>query len=415
MRIAYIHQYFSTREMAGGTRSFEFARRLVANGHEVHVVTTDSAVDRPSRSWRTSLVDGVIVHWLPVPYSNHMTYGRRIQAFARFAARSGLRAASVHPDLVLATSTPLTVALPGIFASRLRHAPFVFEVRDLWPELPIEIGALRHPVTKRLARWLARTAYRNAAHVVALSPGMADGVAAHGYPRERITVVPNACDLDLFDVDPEDVRRFRNARPWLQDRPLVVYGGTLGIINGVDYLVRLAAEVRDRAPDVRFLLVGEGRELVSTRRLAAELGVLDRTVFFEPPVAKAAMPAVLGAATIATSMFVPLPGMRANSANKFFDALAAGRPVAVNYGGWQADLVREAGAGLVLDPHDVAGSADALAAALRDTEWLSQAGAAARQLAGQQFSRDDLFARFERALLGQVSREPTGSSAAGTR
>jgi glycosyltransferase involved in cell wall biosynthesis len=369
VRVAYIHQYFATREMSGGTRSFELARRLVADGHEVHVVTTDASASRASRSWRTTTVDGIVVHWLPVPYSNEMTYGRRIRAFLRFAMLSGLRAASVRPDVVLATSTPLTVALPGILAARLRRAPFVFEVRDLWPELPIEIGALRHPVTKRLAKWLARIAYRNAAQVIALSPGMADGVAAYGYPRSRITVVPNACDLDLFDVHPDDVRRFRQARSWLQDRPLVLYAG-------------------------------EGREVETTRQLAADLGVLDETVFFEPPVPKAAMPAVLGAATLATSVFVPLPGMRANSANKFFDALAAGRPIALNYGGWQAELLDEYGAGIELDAHDIDTAAAQLVSKLNDAQWLHTAGLASRQLATERFSRDETFAAFEHALLG---------------
>ncbi|MDQ1669008.1 MAG: hypothetical protein QOE40_1069 [Actinomycetota bacterium] len=416
MRIAYIDQYFSTRDMPGGTRAYEFARRLAERGHEVHVVTMDTGVDQPSGTWHTSQVDGVTVHWLPVPYSNHMPYRSRIKAFFRFAARSGARAAAVRPDVVFASSTPLTVALPGIFASRLRRVPFVFEVRDLWPELPIEIGALRNPLGKRLAFLLARAAYHNASHVIALSPGMAEGVVGYGYPRERITVVPNGCDLDLFDdVDAEDVRRFRAARPWLQERPLVVYAGTFGTINGVDYLVRLAAEMRDRDPDVRFLLVGEGRELAATRRLAEEIGVLGRSLFFEPPAPKGEMPVLLRAATVATSVFLPLPGMRANSANKFFDALAAGRPVVLNYGGWQADLLRETGAGIVLDYHDVTGAADVLGGALRDSAWLARASAAARQLAVDQFSRDELFARFEQALLGDLRPDPAPSSAAGVR
>ena len=157
--------------------------------------------------------------------------------------------------MVLATSTPLTVAVPGVIASRLRRARFVFEVRDLWPELPIEIGALRNPVARRLAFALARTAYRHSSQVIALSPGMADGVAAHGVPRERITVVPNGCDLDLFDVSDEAVQALRASLPWLQGRP-VLYAGTFGVVNGVDYLVRVAARMRERDPDVRFLLAG---------------------------------------------------------------------------------------------------------------------------------------------------------------
>ena len=400
MRIAYIHQYYTTRGMPGGTRSYEFARRLVARGHEVHVITTDTGARQPGLRWRHRMEDGIHVHRMPVPYSNHMSYGRRIGAFVQFAVGASARATRVRPDVVLATSTPLTVVIPGIIAARLRRVRFVFEVRDLWPEQAIEIGALRNPVTRWAAFQLARAAYRNADRVIALSPGMADGVAAHGYPRRRISVVPNACDVDLFSVGPDAAEAFRAQRPWLGGRPLVVYAGSFGVLNGLDYLVRLAAHVSDLDPDVRFLLLGEGKTRQQVTALADRLGVLGRTLFIEPGIPKDQVPAVLAAATVATSTVLPLPGMLANSANKFFDALAAGRPVAINHGGWQADLLTSTGAGFVLDPDDIPAAARLLAARVRDEAWLAAAGRAAHELAISRFSRDVLFKGFEAALLG---------------
>ncbi len=401
MRIVYVHQYFLTPEMPGGTRSYEWARRLARQGHEVHVVTTDTVAPKGSRRWRTSEVEGVTVHWLPVPYSNAQSYAQRLWAFVRFMLWSSVRATRLRPDVVLATSTPLTVAVPGIVASRLRRVRFVFEVRDLWPELPIQVGALRDPVSRGLARALARVAYHSAAHVVALSPGMAAGVRAYGIPADRVTVVPNASDLELFAGGAEAGRRLRAADPQLGDRPLVVYAGTFGIANEVEWLVRLAAAVRPLDGDVRFLLLGDGRRVPAVRDLARELGLLDRTVLVRDPVPKAEMPGVLAAADVASSVFAALPGMADNSANKFFDALAAGRPVLLNYGGWQAELVREHGAGLVLDRDDLDGSARALVALLRDPEALATTGKAARALAEQQFSRDALFEVFERIVTGR--------------
>ena len=138
----------------------------------------------------------------------------------------------------------------------------------------------------------------------------------------------------------------------------------------------------------------------AVRELARERGLLDRTVFVHDPVPKAEMPGVLAAADVAASVFAPLPGMADNSANKFFDALAAARPVLLNYGGWQADLVREHGAGLVLDRDDLEGSARALVALLQDRDGLAAAGKAARGLAEQQFSRDTLFETFEAVVTG---------------
>ena len=404
MRIVYVHQYFLTPQMPGGTRSYEWARRLVRQGHEVHVVTADILAPKGSRLWRTSEIEGITVHWLPVPYSNEQSYARRVWAFLRFMLWSSVKSTALKPELVLATSTPLTVAVPGIVASRLRRVRFVFEVRDLWPELPIQVGALRDPVSRGLARALARLAYRSAAHIVALSPGMAAGVRSYGIAADRVTVVPNASDLELFAGGAEDGRQLRAAHPWLGDRPLVVYAGTFGIANDVEWLVRLAEAVRPIDADVRFLLVGDGRRLAAVRDLARERGLLDSTVFVHDPVPKAQMPGILAAADVAASVFAPLPGMVDNSANKFFDALAAGRPVLLNYGGWQADLVREHGAGLVVDRDDLDGSARELVSLLRDGETLATSGKAARALAEQQFSRETLFETFEAVVTGRRDR-----------
>ena len=399
MRIVYIHQYYCNPSMAGGIRSYEQARRLVERGHTVHVITTDITAGAVRRQTED---DGIVVHWYPVPYSNEMSYARRIRAFAAFMVLATAKAAGLKADLVFATSTPLTVAVPGVLAARLRRVPFVFEVRDLWPEIPIEMGALRNPVLRGLANGLAAVAYRNAAEVVALSPGMAAGVTARR-PQVPVTVIPNAADLDVFRVDPAAVHRFRAEHRWLGDRPLIVYTGALGAVNGVDYLVHAARRIREIDPDVQTLIVGHGREWAATRQLAAEHGLLDRSVHMWPKVPKADLPVILGAATMSTSMVRPIRALWDNSANKFFDAFAAGRPIAINYGGWQADLLHESGAGLVLDPDNPDGAAKMLADHVRDEPWLIKARDAAHRLAVEQFSRDLLFERFE-AVLQRAAR-----------
>ncbi|WP_436529165.1 glycosyltransferase family 4 protein [Actinoplanes sp. HUAS TT8] len=397
MRVVYIHQYYCNPQMAGGIRSYEQARRLVAHGHTVDVITTDITPGERELGWKVTHEDGVTVHWFKIPYNNHMSFARRLRAFAEFMLLATVRAARLKADLVFATSTPLTVAVPGVLAARLRRVPFVFEVRDLWPEVPIEMGALRNPIARGLAGGLANFAYRNAKEVVALSPGMAAGVTRRR-PGTPVTVVPNAADLDLFHVDPARVKRFRNEHRWLGDRPLIVYTGALGAVNGVEYLVRAMDRIRDTDPGIQLLIVGHGREWESTERLAADLGLLDRTVRMWEKVPKSELPVILGAATMSTSTVRPIRGLWDNSANKFFDALAAERPIAINYGGWQADLLTETGAGLVLDPHDADAAGDVLATHVRDEDWLVKARAAAYRLAVEEFSRDLLFERFEAVL-----------------
>jgi glycosyltransferase involved in cell wall biosynthesis len=398
MRIVYIHQYYCNPGMTGGIRSYEQARRLVARGHTVHVITTDiTPGGKRSLGWRRTEEDGVHVHWYSVPYSNEMSFARRIRSFAEFMVLATAKAAALKADLVFATSTPLTVAVPGVLAAKLRRVPFVFEVRDLWPEVPIEMGALHNPLARRLAGALASFAYRNAEEVIALSPGMAAGVRARR-PATRTEVIPNAADLDLFAVSPEAVHRFRDGHRWLGDRPLIVYTGALGMVNGVEYLIRAARRMREIDPEAQTLIVGHGREWEDTRRLAAEHGLLDRTVRMWPKVPKAELPVILGAATMSTSFVRPIRALWDNSANKFFDALAAGRPIAVNYGGWQADLLTESGAGLVLDPYDADAAGALIARHVRDDVWLKEAGEAAHRLAVERFSRDLLFDRFEAVL-----------------
>ncbi|MEU4692547.1 glycosyltransferase family 4 protein [Actinoplanes sp. NPDC023714] len=396
MHIVYIHQYYCNPAMAGGIRSYEQARRLVARGHTVDVITTDITPGDRALGWKVTEDDGVRVHWFRVPYSNNMSYARRLRAFGEFMVLAAAKAARLKADLVFATSTPLTVAVPGVIAAKLRRAPFVFEVRDLWPEVPIEMGALRNPVARGLAGALADFAYRNAAEVIALSPGMAAGVTARR-PRTRTTVIPNAADIDLFRVGSREIADFRARHDWLGDRPLIVYTGALGAVNGVEYLVRAAARMHELDPDIRVLIVGHGKEWEPTKDLAARLK-LGGVVHMWEKVPKSELPVILGAATMSTSFVRPIRGLWDNSANKFFDALAASRPIAINYGGWQADLLRETGAGLVLDPENHEEAASLLVRHLRDELWLKRAREAAHRLAVERFSRDLLFDDFERVL-----------------
>ncbi|MGI6375275.1 MAG: glycosyltransferase family 4 protein [Anaerolineae bacterium] len=400
MNIIYLHQYFRTPSESGGTRSYEFARRLVARGHTVHMITSTSD-EASDRLWRQSMVDGIYVHAIAVPYANQMPYRQRTASFVRFAYHAAGRAARLPADVVLATSTPLTIALPAVYASRRRKVPMVFEVRDLWPEMPIAIGALKGRVPIAAARWLERFAYRHSAQVIALSPGMRDGVASSGFPADRISVIPNSCDLDLFVATPEQALACRQ-RLQLGDRPLVTYAGSLGVLNGVGYLARLAAAMRNSLPEVAFVVAGDGKESAHIRALSHDLGVLGRNFYMLGTLPKADMPLLLSASTLAVSLFIDLPEMWKNSANKFFDALAAGRPVAINYQGWQADLLRESGAGIVLPPDHPAAAARLLAEFLSDPDRLNAAGKAARHLAETRFSRDLLFDEFERVLKAAV-------------
>lgn len=398
MRILYLHQYFNTPSMSGGTRSYEFARRLVEWGHEVHVVTSWRNPDGKSARFETT-ESGIRVTWLPVPYSNKMSYRNRIRAFADFAVRACMVSRTIPADLVFATSTPLTIVIPGIFASRSKGVPMVLEVRDLWPDVPIALGALKNPLLRLAATWLERVAYRSATRIVALSSGMCDGITRNGGDRDRITVIPNCCDMELFDPARADPQKFLREHPVLGDRPLVVYAGTLGLANGASYLVKIAHNCLAAESELCIVVVGEGAERDLIHAEAQKLNVLGRNFFLLPACPKALVPSLFAAARVVVSVFLDDTSLQANSANKFFDGLAAGRPIAINYGGWQADLIRSHQLGVVLSPNDIPNAAAQLRALVSDTGQLERCGYAARALAKSQFDRNVLARRFEAVCI----------------
>lgn len=401
MRIIYLHQYFNTPEMSGSTRSFEVARRLVAAGHHVDMITS---FQEPTmrKGWFTTEVSGMRVHWLPVTYSNRLHYLARMSAFIKFAIRAASRSRNVEGDVVFATSTPLTIAIPAVYAARRHRIPMVFEVRDLWPEIPIAIGAFKNPILRFAARALERFSYVNSTAVVALSPGIAEGVRRTGYPGDKIAIVPNASDLELFRRNSSQGCAFRGWMGVGEGKILVGYLGTLGRINGVSYLVRVASALQGD-PRFVFLTVGDGQERELVAALARSEGVLDKNFMMLTKIAKDQVPALLSAVDIATSLFLPIPQMESNSANKFFDALAAGCCVAINYGGWHAQLLKEADAGVRLasDPRQAAAALQLLAG---EPERMRGYGLNARKLAEEKFSRDELAAKIQAVLAGAIGR-----------
>lgn len=354
------------------------------------MVTSYRETDSVSDGWFQTEEAGIHVHWYPVPYSNHMGFSQRIRAFFSFAYAARKKAVQLDGDIIFATSTPLTIALPAVPASRKKKIPLVFEVRDLWPEMPIAVGALQNPLLRYAARKLEHWAYHNSDAVIALSPGMKEGVVKTGYSAECVAVIPNSSDNTEFHYDANAEILFRAEREWLGDKPLMVYTGTFGPINGVGYMVLVAQELLALNSDIRILLVGDGAELEKITEQAKVAGVLDNNLFIEGKLPKKEMPALLSAADVASALFIDLPEMRPNSANKFFDALASGTPIMLNYGGWMHDLVNAKGCGLALWQLSTAEVAAELEAKMHDKEWLDQAGRSARLLAEEYFDRDAL-------------------------
>lgn len=386
--------------MSGSTRSYETARHLVAAGHRVDIITTwRDATDK--RGWYLTNEDGIWVHWLPVRYSNYQSYAQRIGAFLKFAVAAARRAASIPADVVFASSTPLTIVLPAIYARWRSRIPMVFEVRDLWPEVPIAMGALRSPLTRWLARRLEKLAYSSSAAIIALSPDMKAGVVASGVDAARISVVPNGSDLFLSSESTQDARsRIRNQLGIGANDIVLLYAGTLGQVNDVGYLVEVAAAL-PHGSNIKILVVGDGRETERVQLMAREHGVLGRNFFMCGRVPKSAMAGYLSAGDIVVSTVLPIPALEANCANKVFDGLAAGKCIAINHGGWLEALLLENRVGVRLS-QNLDHAAATLLALAAEPDWVREAGLRASALARTRFSRDALAKQVELVLDGVV-------------
>jgi len=398
MNIIYLHQYFSTPSMSSGTRSFEMARRLVKNGHKVYMLSSIHARSYKERKFYSN-ENGIYVWWLPVKYSNNMSYITRLFSFMRYCCLAIIQARKIEYDIVFATSTPLTIAIPGILLSKLKKTPFILEIRDLWPELPIAIGALRSQFSIYLAKLLEKWSYNNSDHIIGLSEDMCQNIEMNSQSRNKISNIPNGCDFDLFNVENKKGDEFRSKYDWLGKNPLVIYTGALGKMNNVIFLVEIANHMKEINSDIRFLIIGKGKEEDTIQEYANKFGVLNKNLFFIKEMPKNYLVNIYSAASVCTSLFLPLKEMEANSANKFFDALAAGKPIMINYRGWQANLIEENNIGIVVSSNNASLAAQELETLIMDKKRLLSNGKSARELGLKLFDREKLYKSFESIFL----------------
>lgn len=405
MNVLYFHQHFSTPKGSTGTRSYEMARAMIARGHEVTMVCGtygggETGLSGPfTEGRRSGVVEGIRVIELDLAYSNSDGFLKRAWLFLKFAGRSVGIAFREQYDLVFATTTPLTAGIPGIFARWLRGKPFVFEVRDLWPELPREMGVITNPVVLGAMSALEWASYRSATRCVGLSPGIVDGIARLGVPRERIALIPNGCDLDIFAAEVEGWRPRQVAKEDL----LAAFTGTHGIANGLDSVLDAAAELKRRGrSDIKLLLIGQGKLKPSLQARAQAEG-LDNVVF-HPPVSKAKLAGLMAETDVGMQILANVPAFYyGTSPNKFFDYIASGLPVLNNYPGWLAQMIEDEDCGFAVPPDDPGAFADALEAAANNRDALCVLGQNGRRLAEREFDRRILADRFVTWLEGAAA------------
>lgn len=402
MKILYFHQHFSTPKGSAGIRSYAMAQSLIRNGHQVTMVcgsfgAGQTGLTQPfNKGMRRGMVDGIDIIEFELPYSNALSFLKRILIFLSFAFKSIKVALTEQYDVVFATTTPLTAGIPGIFAKWFRRKPFVFEVRDLWPELPKAMGVIKNPIVLWMMSVLEWTSYHSADRLVGLSPGIVDGIIKRGIAPEKVASIPNGCDLDIFASE-HQAWRPEGVQP---TDLMAIFTGTHGLANGLNAVLDAAVELKHRQrTDIKLVLVGDGMRKKALLERAVELQ-LDNVIFHDP-VNKAKLAGLMASADIGLQILANVPAFYyGTSPNKFFDYISAGLPVLNNYPGWLAELITKEQCGFAVPPENPQAFADALEQAANQRERLIEMGRNGQQVAREQFNRSILSQKFSDWVTG---------------
>lgn len=395
MNILYIHQYFHTPAEPGGTRSYWISKELVKRGHKVTMITSTNANSHPEPC--TIDVEGIKVIYVKNEYSNYMSPLKKVYSFVHFlqlAIKEGCKQENV--DMVYATSTPLTIGYVAMRLKAKKKFPYVFEVRDLWPEFPIQVGAIKNKLVIKFLRWIERKIYEKSEHVVALSPGMQDGVIAAGTPKEKTSMIPNMSKPDEFHPHEPNMEVAKEFGVDTNKFNLIHFG-TMGVANALDYIINAAKVVADKGvDDINFIFMGHGAMQPKLEKMVEEYGLKNVKFLGNHKMATVIEMVNLCDASITT--FKNLPILKTNSPNKLFDSLSAGKPIIVNSDGWTKDLVEKGDCGFFVDPDDPKALADKLIEIKDNNELLEKWGKNARILSETVYDKKILSAQVADAI-----------------
>jgi len=392
MKILYIHQYFNTPEEGGSTRSYWISKELIKNGHEIIMVT--STRNRVSDG-TVKNIEGINVTYLDAYYNQNMSLMGRLKAYSKFMLNS-TKVAWKHKDvdLVIATSTPLTIGVPALILKKLKGIPYIFEVRDLWPEVPIQMGALNNYFLKKTAIWLENIIYKNATHIVALSPGMTNGVLDTGIKPTKVTMIPNMSKIDQFWSRPHNLQLLEKHN-LKKNSFKIIYFGSMGQSNGIEYILDTAQLLKERS-DIEFIFLGYGymidillerckNEGLDNVHFLGRFGIEDTSEF-------------VNLCDISLVTFANIPILYTNSPNKLFDSLSAGRPIIVNSKGWTKTLVEENKCGIYVNPENPQDFADKIISLKNKPSLVLEMGKNARKLAESTYDKSILCAQFANVI-----------------
>jgi glycosyltransferase involved in cell wall biosynthesis len=407
LRVTFLTHYFPPEVGPAQVRLFELAKRLIAAGKAVTVVTGfpnyPTGVIEPGyrgKLFMEDLVDGIRVLRTWVYATRGRGFLSRLLNYLSFPVFSLLAIRTLgRTDVIYVQSPPLFTGLAALWFSRLKRAPFIFNVSDIWPQSAVELGMLRNRLAIRLAEMLEQHIYRRAARITVATPGILERLVARGVPREKLFLLTNGVDTAAYKVDAPDLELER--RLGLDGHKVFMYAGLHGLAQGLDIILEAAKLTHD--PEILYVLAGHGAEKAALVAKAEAQGISN--VRFLPIQLTSTMPALLN---LAYATIIPLRRLelfKAALPSKMFDSMAAGRPIVAPLWGEAADLVEAAGCGLVVEPEDAHAVHQAVETLAADPTLAHRLGEQGRRYVIEHFDRDNIAAHLVK-LLEETARRP---------
>jgi colanic acid biosynthesis glycosyl transferase WcaI len=420
MKILYVSQYFPPEMGAPAARAAELARYWVQDGHEVTVLTgfpnhPTGVVPAEYRSKIRRLVmrenlDGVNVvrTWL-FPFPNRKTYERILNysSFCASASTTGMFVSS--PDVLIATSPQLLVGLSGWWLARTKRVPFVFEVRDLWPESLAAVGIGNpHSILNRSLGSVAGFLYKRSEHIVVVTPAFQEHLIQNWrVPPGKISVVENGVESDLFSpkVNDADLRRELGA----EGKFVVGYIGTMGMAHGLETLVQAATELQRTAPDVLFLMVGEGSDKERVINRARSQGLTNMRFVGQQP--RERVPEFISVSDACLVLLKKAELFKTVTPTKMLEFMSCARPVILGVDGQARKIMDQAGAGVYVEPENVAALVQVITRLAANPVLRETLGRNGRRHIVEHFTRQQTASAYIGVLEGIVKRDRSSIAA----
>lgn len=348
MKILYFYQYFSTPNGSWGTRVYDFAKDWVALGHQVTVVTSVYSKSdlKPDKFIEIHYYDGIKVIVINIKIDNKQSFLKRILTFLQYSIVATWFAITVKTDIVIASSGPITVGVPGLMAKFLRKKKLVFEVRDLWPQGAIEMGVIKSKLLIKIAYFFEKILYKYSDYIITLSPGMTKDIQDR-FKVKQIYSIPNAANIDIFNNNSES----SEIPDMYKNNKIAIYTGNIGAVNNTYLILNAAILLKERRrEDIIFLIIGEGQQKGEILEKKKQLK-LDN-LFILDLMPKTELVKYLKNAMVSLVPLKGTPILDTSSPNKLFESLAAGVPVIQNTNGWLKDLLKDNECGFTVNPDD---------------------------------------------------------------